>query len=76
MRHSFKFSATPFIEHVEDRLGHDRAYKLDCAKFKKSFKLLEPTDISQHLQKTIDYYSYIHKRSVESEESCIHPTAS
>ena len=78
MRHAFKLPAVPSIKHVEDRLGHDRAYKLDCTKFKNhiSFELAEPTDINQRLQKTIDYYFYIYKKSVESEEPCAHLTAS
>ena len=78
MRHAFKLPAVPSIKHVEDRLGHDRAYKLDCTKFKNhiSFELAESTDINQRLQKTIDYYFYIYKKSVDSEESCTHLTAS
>jgi dTDP-glucose 4,6-dehydratase len=69
MKHRFKLPASPSIEHVEDRLGHDRAYKLDCTKFKKSFELAEPSDINPRLQKTIDYYFY---KLLKSEQSLPH----
>jgi len=71
MKHRFKLPSTPPIKHVEDRLGHDRSYKLDCTKFKKSFKLTRSSDINLHLQKTIEYYFY---KSLKSEQSLSYPT--
>ena len=46
------------IQHVEDRLGHDRRYAIDCSKMKQEFGW-QPTRSAwpQALEKTVRWYT-------------------
>ena len=44
------------IDPVEDRLGHDRRYSLDCTKLKKELGWEARYDFEQALEKTVKWY--------------------
>jgi len=44
------------IEHVEDRLGHDFRYALECSKARKALGWKPQTSFASGLEKTIQYY--------------------
>tara|TARA_R100000008_G_C3582873_1_gene169846 strand:- start:818 stop:1840 length:1023 start_codon:yes stop_codon:yes gene_type:complete len=50
--------SAPIIEHVKDRLGHDKSYKLNCEKFKKDFQPCDHFNFNQGLRKTVDHFFY------------------
>ncbi len=44
------------IKYVEDRLGHDREYKLDCSKIKEELNWKQTVTLEKGIEKTIDWY--------------------
>jgi len=52
-----KYINTDLIKYVEDRLGHDREYRLDCRKIKDQLNWKETFDLQMGLEKTIEWYS-------------------
>src|SRR6056297_1717404 len=52
-----KYINTDLIKYVEDRLGHDREYRLDCRKIKDQLNWKETFDLKMGLEKTIEWYS-------------------
>ncbi len=44
------------IEPVEDRLGHDRRYSVDCMKIKEELGWFPSTDFEEALDKTVHWY--------------------
>jgi len=44
------------IEHVEDRLGHDRRYSLDCGKIGKELGWKPRAEFKSALKETIKWY--------------------
>ncbi|MBM3706021.1 MAG: dTDP-glucose 4,6-dehydratase [Actinobacteria bacterium] len=45
-----------FIQPVEDRLGHDRRYSVDCTKIEQELGWKPETDFSTALEKTVKWY--------------------
>jgi len=45
------------IEPVEDRLGHDRRYSVDCTKLKKDLGWETQYDFEEALKKTVNWYA-------------------
>ena len=56
--HSYK----ELISFVEDRLGHDFRYAIDCTKASKALGYEASGSLSQHLGETIDWYITQFKR--------------
>lgn len=44
------------IDYVEDRLGHDREYRLNCIKIKEKLDWKQTIDLEKGIEKTIDWY--------------------
>jgi dTDP-glucose 4,6-dehydratase len=44
------------IEFVEDRLGHDREYRLNCNKIKRELGWKPTVKLEEGLEKTVDWY--------------------
>ncbi|MFW5800171.1 MAG: GDP-mannose 4,6-dehydratase, partial [Spirochaetota bacterium] len=47
---------TNLIEYIEDRLGHDREYRLNCNKVKENLNWKQTVDLEKGIEKTIDWY--------------------
>ena len=45
------------FEPVEDRLGHDRRYSVDCTKLKKDLGWETQYDFEEALKKTVNWYA-------------------
>jgi dTDP-glucose 4,6-dehydratase len=44
------------IEHVQDRLGHDRRYALDSSKIQRELGWMRQTNFEEGIQKTVEWY--------------------
>jgi dTDP-glucose 4,6-dehydratase len=44
------------IDYVDDRLGHDREYKLNCDKIKRELGWKPTVKLEEGLEKTVDWY--------------------
>lgn len=55
-----KTSYTDQIKFVEDRLGHDRRYAIDCTKIKENLSWSQITDFNEALRETISWYRKNH----------------
>jgi dTDP-glucose 4,6-dehydratase len=49
-------SLKSLIRHVEDRMGHDRRYAIDCSKIKNELGWKQSVDFNEGLSKTVDWY--------------------
>jgi dTDP-glucose 4,6-dehydratase len=57
--------ADKLIKHVDDRLGHDRRYALDCTKMTQELNWTPETVFDKGLDDTIDWY-VAHKDWIDS----------
>ena len=57
------------ISFVEDRLGHDFRYAIDCTKAKKALGYQPQTDLDKQLNETLDWYIDQYSPSQKEKES-------